>query len=195
MDKINERKQNMSDEDLVILSLENEDDFLFLMKRYEEKLLKYIFKISGFNKDEADDVLQEVFIKVFKNLNDFDQDMKFSSWIYRITRNQTISHFRKNKNFYNYLSSEENENLLNKLESEIDMEKELDQKILKNKISEFLPRLDYKYREVLILRFLEEKEYKEIAEIIKKPIGTVATLISRAKGKFINELNKTSIKF
>ena len=185
----------MSDEKLVVLSLANEDDFLFLMKRYEEKLLKYIFKISGLGQDEAEDVLQEVFIKVFKNLNDFDPEMKFSSWIYRITRNQTISHFRKNKNFYSYLSSEENENLLSKLEGETDLAKELDKKILKDRVAEFLPQLDYKYREVLVLRFLEEKDYKEIAQIIKKPIGTVATLISRAKKSFLAEAQKTNLKF
>jgi RNA polymerase sigma-70 factor, ECF subfamily len=189
-------KQNLKDEDLVLLSLQNEDDFLFLMKRYEKKLLNYIFKISDFSHDEAEDILQEVFIKVFKNLNDFDLDMKFSSWIYRITRNQTISHFRKNKNLFNNLTSEENDYFLNNIESEIDLEKEIDQRIiLKSNLKIILSNLDYKYREALILRFLEEKEYKEISEILEKPIGTVATLIRRSKDKFIKEAKKTNIEF
>ncbi|MCD4694214.1 sigma-70 family RNA polymerase sigma factor, partial [bacterium] len=86
------------------------------------KLLGYIMKISSFSIDEAEDVLQEVFIKVYKNLYGFDENLSFSAWIYRITRNETITHFRKNKVYYNNLTQEDNEFFLDSLISDSNVE-------------------------------------------------------------------------
>ena len=71
--------------------------FEILIKRYESRLLRYIFRISQFSQDEAEEILQEIFLKVWKNLRGFSADMKFSSWIYRIAHNETISQFRRVK--------------------------------------------------------------------------------------------------
>src|SRR5665648_188700 len=81
---------NMTDNELVKLSLDNPDHFFCLTKRYESKLLRYIMRISKFSHEDAEDVLQDVFIKTYYNLNEFDSELKFSSWIYRIAHNQTI---------------------------------------------------------------------------------------------------------
>ena len=61
------------------------------------------------------------------------------------------------------------------------MEKELERKFTSEEIRNILSKIDAKYKEVLVLRFLEEKDYKEISDILEKPMGTVATLINRAK--------------
>ncbi len=195
MGKTPQQCREMRDAELVSLSLENEDYFLYLMERYEKKLLSYISKISHINLDEAEDVLQEVFIKVFRNLASFDKSLSFSAWIYRITRNETISHFRKNKVYYNGLNQEENELLLNSLESEVDTAQELDHKFLEKNMGKVLDRLDNKYREVLVLKYLEEKDYKEIADILKKPMGTVAILLKRAKENFYEQAQKIKMEF
>jgi len=195
MGKTPQQCREMRDAELVSLSLENEDYFLYLMERYEKKLLSYISKISHINLDEAEDVLQEVFIKVFRNLASFDKSLSFSAWIYRITRNETISHFRKNKVYYNGLNQEENELLLNSLESEVDTAQELDNKFLEKNMGKVLDRLDNKYREVLVLKYLEEKDYKEIADILKKPMGTVAILLKRAKENFYEQAQKIKMEF
>lgn len=178
-----------SDEELVKLTLTNQDYFLFIMKRYEDKLLRYILRISNVKKEDAEDLLQEVFIKVYQNLNDFDQNLKFSSWIYRITHNIVIDNFRKIKarpEIAN-LDEEINDRVIENIRSHFDITHEIDIKYLREGIERVLKRIDRKYKEVLVLRFFEEKSYEEISDILKKPIGTVSTLINRAKKQFRNE--------
>src|SRR5665648_822001 len=63
---------NKTDEQIIVLTLKNQDYYLCLMKRYEAKLLNYILKISNINREDAEDILQEVFVKAYQNLNDFD---------------------------------------------------------------------------------------------------------------------------
>ena len=184
-----------SDEELVKLTLSNQDYFLFIMKRYGDKLLRYILRISNIKKEDAEDLLQEVFIKVYHNLNDFDQDLKFSSWIYRITHNIVIDNFRKIKARPEVanLDEEINDRVIENIKSDFDITREIDIKYLRKGMEKVLKKIDRKYKEVLVLRFFEEKSYEEISDILKKPIGTVSTLINRAKKKFRNEFVKVKI--
>jgi RNA polymerase sigma-70 factor (ECF subfamily) len=178
---------NKTDNDLVELSKDNPDHFLCLIKRYENKLLYYIMRISKFSREDAGDILQDVFVKTYYNLNEFDKDLKFSSWIYRIAHNQTVSEIRK-KVIRPTVSFEKED--IDKLEDAFDIEKEIDNSFDRKKIDEALSKLDEKYREVLILRFLDEKEYVEIADILKKPVSTVGNLILRGKKLFKEEYEK-----
>ncbi len=177
---------NLSDKDLVKLSIKDANNFYFLMKKYEDKLIRYILRISNIEKESAEDILQEVFIKVYENLNDFDDTFSFSSWIYRITHNMTISHIRKIQVRPKTLNIEDNEsiNFLNIFESEIKLDKEFSQKELSIRVKEIIKMLPEKYRDIMILRYLEEKDYQEISDILEKSIGTVSILISRAKKQF-----------
>lgn len=157
------------------------------MERYEQKLLRYIKRLTGLQKESAEDILQEVFIKIFKNLNSFDQDLSFSSWAYRIAHNEAINHVRKYKGKEPIALENDDEDaasLINILESDSDVEAEVLQKETALKVRETLKQLPKKYRDVIILYYLEEKDYTEISDILKKPMGTVATLLSRAKKKF-----------
>jgi len=184
-----------NDEELAYLTAENQSYFLCIMKRYEAPLMRYIRRISNFNFEESEDILQEVFIKVYQNINEFDDSLKFSSWIYRITHNHVISSFRKKKSRAEGAVLEITEDELNNISSSLDIIREVDEKINKEVLSRVLNNIDQKYREVLVLKFLEERDYKEISDIIKKPMGTVATLINRAKKKMIEEIEKQEIKF
>lgn len=183
----------LSDEDLVKMTLENPDTYGFLIERYEEKLHRYILRISGGSKEDVEDTLQDVFISAYKNLNDFDQDLKFSSWIYRIAHNKVISHFRKITARPKTVTYEGDTQLLNILASSEDMAKELERKHTAEEVRVILGELDERYREVLVLKFLEEKDYKEISDILEKPMGTVATLINRAKKQFKEKLENRKI--
>jgi RNA polymerase sigma-70 factor (ECF subfamily) len=176
-----------TDEELVELSLKDSDNFLYLSKRYEEKLLRYITRISKFSREDAEDVLQEVFIKTYYNLNGFDKELKFSSWIYRIAHNQAVSAIRK-KVVRPTVYLEESD--LEKFGDVFDMVKNIDNSIDRKIIDEALSKLDEKYREVLVLRFLDEKEYVEIADILKKPVSTIGNLILRGKKLFKEEYEK-----
>lgn len=171
-----------SDSELVALTLEDKGYFLYLLRRYEDKLKRYIYRISNFSQEEAEDILQEVFLKVYKNLNDFDADLKFSSWIYRITHNQVVSHHRQNLARPKVV--EIDEVVIEKIKDEFNIGDKIELDNLKNEISQVLDYLKPKYREILILRFFEEKSYEEISDILKKPSGTVATLIHDAKKEF-----------
>ncbi len=187
---VNEELAAQSDLDLVKLTLENQENFLYLVQRYEKKLLRFIRRISGLNSDDAQDLLQEVFIKVYQNLNDFDQNLKFSSWLYRITHNQVVSNYRKNKSRPQLslfdLDLESCESLI----SDFDASQNMDQKILRDKMSRALDGLDLKYKEVLVLKYLEDRSYEEISDIIKKPTSTVGTLLSRAKKNLEKEFRQ-----
>ncbi|MFH0846255.1 MAG: RNA polymerase sigma factor [Patescibacteria group bacterium] len=187
--------EQKTDEELVGLVLTDQDAFLYLVRRYEEKLSRYIARISNLDKDSMEDVLQDVFIKVYKNLNGFDTSLKFSSWIYRITHNEVISNYRKFKNKTTAVRFDnEGEEFIKNLADDWDLEKDLNLKDLKKDVFLILEKMDLKYREVLILRFLEEKSYAEISDILKKPEGTIATLLNRAKKQFLDRLNKSNIK-
>jgi RNA polymerase sigma-70 factor (ECF subfamily) len=186
----NQEIEQKTDQELVQMTLENQGDFLYIMNRYQSKLLAYILRISNVSYEEAEDILQDVFIKIYKNLNGYDHNLKFSSWIYRITHNEVISNFRKKQARPQSYESEINEEILDRITTDFDIEHEVNIKYLREIINKALVNLDEKYREVLILRFFEEKDYNEISDILKKPIGTISTLISRAKKYFKEELKK-----
>jgi len=179
--------EDKTDVELVGLSLANPDYFLGLIKRYEEKLLRYVIRISKFNREDAEDVLQEVFIKTYYNLNGFDKELQFSSWIYRIAHNETVSAIRK-KVIRPSISLEVED--LVKFGDSFDMTKDIDKTLDREIIDKALSKLDEKYREVLVLRFLDEKDYIEIADILKKPVSTVGNLILRGKKLFKEEYEK-----
>ncbi|MBU2524510.1 RNA polymerase sigma factor [Patescibacteria group bacterium] len=175
-----------SDKELVKLSLLDSDNFLFLMEKYKEPLKRYIWRISAVTKEEAEDILQEVFIKVYRNLYDYDGEFSFSSWIYRITHNETISCIRKMKVRPQLISVEDDEvgAFVQMLPGDADVENEVKLKELSKIVRRMLANLSEKYRTVLILRYLEDKSYEEISDILQKSIGTVSTLINRAKKQF-----------
>ncbi|HAQ02507.1 hypothetical protein A2467_01260 [Candidatus Nomurabacteria bacterium RIFOXYC2_FULL_36_8] len=179
--------ESKTDEELVGLSLKDSDYFFCLSKRYEEKLLRYITHISKFSREDSEDVLQEVFIKTYYNLNGFDPSLKFSSWIYRIAHNEAVSAIRK-KVARPTLYLEEGD--LEKFGDVFDMVKDVDNSIDRKAIDIALSNLDEKYREVLVLRFLDEKDYVEISDILKKPVSTVGNLILRGKKLFKYEYEK-----
>lgn len=184
---------NKTDEQIVVLTLKNQDYYLCLMKRYEVKLLNYILKISNISREDGEDILQEVFVKAYQNLNDFDLNFKFSNWIYSIAHNATISSFRKKKVRPQTVSWEDKD-LNNILESTLDLENTNLQKLTYKQILKIINRLPLKYKDVLILKFVEGKDYREISDILHKPMGTVATLINRAKKSLKQELKKEDIK-
>ena len=187
--------ENLSDQELVDLTLKNQENFLYLMKRYQQPLLFYIKRLSNFSNDQAEDVLQETFIKTYYNLNDFDKSLKFSSWIYRICHNQLIDSYRKTKTRPQNIYSNYNDEMIEGIMADFNIDREIDKEYLKEKMTKIMAILDFKYREVLILKFFEGKDYKEMSDILKKPMGTVATLISRAKKQFREKLKDSDLKF
>lgn len=188
-----ENIEKLSDEELVKLTLKDQENFVYLINRYQAKLTRYIRRISGLGAEDIEDILQDIFIKTYQNINNFDKDLKFSSWIYRIAHNEVIDNYRRRQARPQEITYD-SENILDNLVSELEIDKDVDQKYLRKNIYKVLNALDLKYKEVLVLKFLEDKEYKEISDILKKPMGTIATLISRAKKQFVEKLEEEKIK-
>lgn len=172
--------KDLTDRELVAMSLENLDFFSCLYQRYEPDMLRYIYRLTAVGEDEARDILQEAFIKIWRKLNEFETDLKFASWVYRIVHNESISYYRKKRSYGKdrTLEVERYSETLVDEEVEIDTEERL---AMTRAILESLPM---KYREVLVLRYYEKMSYDEISDILKIPEGTVAIRINRAKKLF-----------
>jgi RNA polymerase sigma-70 factor, ECF subfamily len=180
---------SLTDKALVELALKEQTAFAELVNRYQAPLRRYINRLAKLNEDEIDDILQETFIKLYLNLNDFDPNLKFSSWLYRITHNETINHFRKRSVKYEIGLDIESEEKKDEFWEE-DGFKKIDRSLSREKIQQTLNKLPQNYRDVLILKYFEEKSYDEISDILKKPPGTVSSWLNRAKEQF-RSLHKT----
>lgn len=180
----------MSDHELVAQTLRDPDSFRSIVERYQQPLLRYMQRISGVPLQEAEDILQEVFLSAYIHLADVDPTIPFSSWIYRICHNHTISAYRKNKARPEGNRYDADETVLERIADDTDVVKEIDRIYLQENLRRVIQRLDVRYREVIELKYVHGKSYDEIADIIRKPPGTVATLLSRAKKKIQKLLEK-----
>ncbi len=178
-----------TDEELVRLSLSDKEQFSLLVERYASRLRTYITRIGSLRAEDTEDILQETFVRVYQNLNEFDTSLKFSSWIYRIAHNQTMTFFRKRRarpeGHMNILGEAE----LDTLASESDVFSESAQSYDAVKLQEVLGLLPRDQYEILILRFFEHKTYDEISDILSLAPGTVAARLNRAKAKIRQIMN------
>jgi len=170
---------DLADEEIVKkVQAGNTDLFGVLVVRYESKMMRYAGRFL-FNYHDSEDVVQNVFIKAFTNINSFDTTKRFSPWIYRIAHNEFISTIRKNKleavPFFDP----------DTLFPHPVAEESTDDLVLLNEQKEFieqnLNKIELKYREPLILYFFEGFDYKTISDILHIPVSTVGVRLSRGK--------------
>lgn len=184
-----------SDEELARLTLQDKQYFGALVDRYEAKLRRYVARLGVRNPEDQLDVLQEIFLKAYRNLNGFDTSLKFSSWIYRIAHNEAISWYRKRNVRPEGHLVHENEDLLNFLQGgEERADVTFDKTVNAAEVMRALEGIDEKYRQVIILRFFEHKEYEEISDILQIPVGSVGTLLHRGKKQLRDALNQEAIR-
>jgi RNA polymerase sigma-70 factor (ECF subfamily) len=182
---------HLSDEAIVIECKKDPEYFAVLVERYVPKLTRYIRRRSLATSDDIDDLLQNIFIKVYRNINEYNSSLLFSSWIYRITHNEMIDWYRREKRRATLSLDDDAQDIISKLISEDDQTTRFSNEEQKQYIINTLNGLDEKYKEILLLRFFEEKSYEEIADILKIPAGTVAVRINRAK----KQLQKSLIDY
>jgi RNA polymerase sigma-70 factor, ECF subfamily len=187
-----DKQKVYTDADLIEQAKINPESFGILMERYQGPLFHYIRRMAQLPKEDTEDLLQEVFIKIYQKLNEYDRALKFSSWSYRIAHNHVIDHFRK-------MSARPQTNALENYEWEkmikasVHIEKDINDKDCIEKIKNCIQDMPLSYKEVLVLRFIEEKEYEEIMDILKKSKGTVATLIKRGKELLVKKIKEKNI--
>jgi RNA polymerase sigma-70 factor (ECF subfamily) len=154
------------------------ESFGVLIERYENKIKRYAKKFLS-NVEDIADIVQEIFIKAFTNIRGFDTDKKFSSWIYRIAHNELVNVLkRKDKN--PLLFFDPDTFFPHPIAKETADKKVRDKEIRKN-LDKCLNKLSPKYRETLFLHYIEELDYREIADIMRIPISTVGVRLKRGK--------------
>jgi len=179
----------LSDEQLIKVIREKDRElYSEIIKRYKTKLSHYLRKFIC-DADELEDILQDVFIKAYRNLHGFDIKKKFSSWIYRIAHNEAVNYLKKNSKIK--ISLDEVEYKI--VDEKIDLNGHIDKVFLKKEIGKYLESIKLKYREPLILFYFEQKSYEEISDILRIPTSTVGTLISRGKKIIKEKLEKENI--
>lgn len=185
--------KNSKEEQSILTAIKNGDTERFheIEGRYHDKILFYLWHLVG-SKEEAEDILQDVLLKVFNSLNRFDNRKRFSSWIYRIAHNEAINHLKR-RNRTRLISWEDIVSSKDRIATSDheDSPQELwIRKERRTEVRQALQRLPSMYREVLLLRYYFERSYSEIAEIVGKPRNTVGTLISRAKRRLVEVVSR-----
>jgi RNA polymerase sigma-70 factor (ECF subfamily) len=154
-----------------------------LVSVYEKKIFNYCLRMTN-SREDAEDLTQEVFIKVYRSLKSFKGNSQLSTWIYRIAHNICIDKFRKAKiNVFSlsHTKDREDEREMELVSAELSPE----EKMVAREQQEFLQKcingLKPEYRSVIILRDIQHYSYEEIAGILNVPLGTVKSHISRAR--------------
>ncbi len=169
----------LSDQQLVRQALANPDDFADLIRRYEPRIRRYALRL-GFQGSGQDDVMQDIFMHTWLNLNAYDPARPFAPWLYRIAYTQSMMALRKSRHSRAVISGEDADKFIAAFAAEGSAEQTRDIAHLKGELAQALASLAEKPRAVLILRYLEDNAYLEIAEVLHIPTGTVATLIHRS---------------
>lgn len=166
--------EELTDEEIIEkVRTSNQDLYSIIIDRYQKKLIRYVNNLIK-NEEKAVDVVQESFIKAFVNLNSFNIKKKFSSWIYRIVHNQAINIAKKCQKETPLMENWD-------FESADNVEKDFEDREIIEKIEKCLKEIPLLYSEPLSLYYIDEKSYEEISDILRIPMGTVATRINRAK--------------
>ncbi|HEU4990627.1 MAG TPA: sigma-70 family RNA polymerase sigma factor [Gemmatimonadaceae bacterium] len=163
--------------------------FQELVERYQTRLLNFIYRTIG-DRERAEDLVQEVFIRVYRHIHRFDTSKKFSTWIYTIASNLAKNELRnRSRNpliLFQAITSnhEENERPL-QFEDYTSRPDDLFQKRhLRGLVEETVAQLPEHHRQVFVLREIEGKSYEEIAEITHCNLGTVKSRLNRARNAF-----------
>ncbi|MBR2383612.1 MAG: sigma-70 family RNA polymerase sigma factor [Anaerotignum sp.] len=171
------------------------------MLAFEELILKHekiVYNVAlrmMNHSEDAKDISQEVFLKAYRSLGNFDERSQFSTWLYRITHNTCIDEMRKRKGKQSYSLEEELENEEGSMQRQIADEGDTPEESLlreeqKSEILQALDTLSEEHKAAVILRDVKGLSYEEIAEILELSLGTVKSRISRARNQLKKEILK-----
>ncbi len=175
-----------SDLDLVQDTLAGQvDSFSELVQRYQQPVFGVVVRMLR-DRGVAEEITQDVLVRAYRKLETFDQARKFSSWLFRIAHNAAIDELRKRRVATVPLENEVDDTSSDPLDRLVDHniadpEREVTGQALRQDLEDILSRLRPEYAEVMVLRFIEQRSYEEISEIMDLPMGTVKTYIFRAR--------------
>ncbi len=170
----------------------NESAYKLLLNKHKDAIFRLIVKIVH-NQEEAQDLVQETFMKAFGSLSSYKCQYRFTTWLYKIAANNCIDFLRKRRlisvSLDQPLETKDGEVSIELADWTYNPEADLDSRQKSLSIDAAIETLPKKYREVIIFRHKQEKSYEEIAQILGIPVGTVKARIFRAR-----ELLKKKLK-
>jgi RNA polymerase sigma-70 factor (ECF subfamily) len=185
-----EQLRAMEDRDVVAAFLSGEDRaFPEIVTRYQTRLLNFVYRTIG-DREKAEDLVQDVFLRVYRHLHNFDRTNKFSTWIYTIAANLAKNELR-NRSRYRLVLLQGMKTIWRgearplELEDRSSRPDDLFRKRhLCALVEEATAQLPPHHRQVFVLRDVEGKSYEEIGEITGTKVGTVKSRLSRARQSF-----------
>lgn len=181
-----------TDQELVAAALAgSQEAYRRLVVRFERPLFSLIARMVG-DREMAEDLAQETFVKAFRHLDRYDRERKFSSWLFKIAHNTTLDHLRRRELETVALETPDDDagDLAAVLAdpSERSPEAVAQRGDLARALAGAVARLRPEYREVVLLRFAQGQAYQDIAEITGLPLGTVKTQLHRARKELMDVL-------
>jgi RNA polymerase sigma-70 factor (ECF subfamily) len=177
----------MTDEELVRTVLDGDRErFSELVGRYQSRLVNYLFRLVR-NSDDAHDLAQEVFVRVYQALDRFDPSYRFSTWLFRVAQNAAIDQIRRRRFRMVPIGPQEDDGSGNPQRG-VELEDEgpsaldtMERKEREAEVRAAIETLPWEYRELIVLRHYGELAYDEIAETKSMPLGTVKNKLFRAR--------------
>jgi RNA polymerase sigma factor (sigma-70 family) len=164
--------KNISDEEIIKLILKNnrksQKAFAVILDRYSERLYWHVRKIV-ISHDDADDVVQNTFIKVFRSLHLFRGDSRFYTWLYRIGTNEALSFLQKKKQH----QSEDIDDHIVALAGTLQSDEYFDGDDIQQKLQQAIAQLPHKQRVVFNMKYFDDMKYTDMAEILETSVGAL----------------------
>jgi RNA polymerase sigma-70 factor (ECF subfamily) len=170
-----------------------------IVQRFNRRIYNICYRFAG-GGDDAEDLTQEVFIKIYRTMASFDAEKaSFNTWVTTVTRNLLVDHFRKTKNdrITDSMdapigSEDEGHALSEKIEDKgLTPDQHVQKQQTQKMVQEALQKLSPELREAVILRDLQDMDYREIAQVLKVPEGTVKSRINRGRTELARLLQRT----
>lgn len=181
--------ENLPDEEVVVRVQAGEAElFGEVMHRYEPKIRRYAQRYFR-EREEITDLVQDVFIKVYENIQSFDASQRFSPWIYRIAHNEFVNKIAW-KSIRNFVPIEGDELFPLQLPAPENVMRQAIAEDEKQLMEKYLAELDDKYKTPIIMFYYEDLSYEEISEILKIPVNTVGVRIKRGKDRLKEIIEK-----
>lgn len=185
------RKKDKISDDKLIARFQKGDVQAYdvLVRRYKDQLLNYVYRFVV-NRSDAEDIVQDTFLRVYKNKHYYKEIAKFSTWVYTIAGNLAKTELRRRKrrkifSISNFVNEERDYDIP---DVEKNPEQEVDGSLKDGIIQKAIEKLPPKFKEVILLRDVQGFSYEEISQILSIPLGTVKSRVNRGRLKLQEDL-------
>lgn len=181
------RLQELSDEDVMeYFQAGYEEGFNLLVRRYKDRLHNFLYRYTH-NHQDCEDLVQETFLRVYRSRHSYERIAKFSTWMYTIALNLAKSHYKKKKRMTKVTihkdPSDPEDRKMDLEDNGILQDDSLHEKMCVDQLKKALMELNEDFREVVVLRDIQQLSYEEISEMTDNPMGTVKSRINRGRAQ------------